>query len=245
MSQPTSTRRESLTEASPAPRDMSYLGLDSFDAGIARCRTSKCGRPSDSLLFLVDRLATQLLGLGAGVEPRRLTALTSTPLPAFRAYLAGREASRTGREEAAAELVSRRIGTGLELRPGGTWLGARDARREWRSQKFDRVRALGSRIRRSSAAPIARCSTSPEFIGRVGRRCSRSGTRRVCLPRLARGREGLGKAYLSYGALAGLDSALQTADDSFRHGWRLDSTTSGDAALDRPGAPVVESCSHG
>ena len=34
--------------------------------------------PPDSLLFLVDRLATQLLGLSAGVEPRRLTALTST-----------------------------------------------------------------------------------------------------------------------------------------------------------------------
>ena len=51
---------------------------------------------------------------------------------------------------------------------------------------------------------------------------------------------GLGKAYLSHGALAGLDSGLQAADDSFRHGWRLDSTPLGDAALGRSGAPVVE-----
>jgi serine/threonine protein kinase len=45
--------------------------------------------PVDSLPRLVDRLAASLLALGAGEEEQRLEALTSTSLPALRAYLDG------------------------------------------------------------------------------------------------------------------------------------------------------------
>src|SRR6185369_9546152 len=46
--------------------------------------------PADSLSTLLDRLAVRLLVLGAGVDPSRLFSITSSSLPAIRAYLAGR-----------------------------------------------------------------------------------------------------------------------------------------------------------
>ncbi|HSJ32573.1 MAG TPA: hypothetical protein VK933_14125, partial [Longimicrobiales bacterium] len=52
---------------------------------------------ADSLLVLVDGLAAQLLGLGAGEEGERLFVLGNTPLPAVHSYLAGRIAERSGR----------------------------------------------------------------------------------------------------------------------------------------------------
>ena len=51
---------------------------------------------ADSLAQLVDRLAGTLLVLGAGEEEQRLAALTSTSLPALRAYLDGEALLRRG-----------------------------------------------------------------------------------------------------------------------------------------------------
>lgn len=62
----------------------------------SRAQQSSVQGPADSLLPLVDRLAAQLLTLGAG-EGQRLDAATSTSLPALRAYLEGRAAYRRGR----------------------------------------------------------------------------------------------------------------------------------------------------
>ena len=52
--------------------------------------------PADSLTALVDRLAAQLLALTSGEERHRLAALTTTSLPALRAWLNGRAAHRRG-----------------------------------------------------------------------------------------------------------------------------------------------------
>ena len=57
----------------------------------------------DSLPYLVDRLTGQLLALGAAVQSQRLSSLTSTSLPAIRAYLAGQAAFRNGRFEEAVQ----------------------------------------------------------------------------------------------------------------------------------------------
>jgi hypothetical protein len=51
---------------------------------------------ADSLTQLVDRLAANLLALGAGEEEQRLAGLTSTSLPALRAYLDGEALLRRG-----------------------------------------------------------------------------------------------------------------------------------------------------
>ena len=57
--------------------------------------------PADSLPVLVDRLTAQLEALGAGEAAPRLTALTSTSLPALRAYLDGQALYRAARTTAA------------------------------------------------------------------------------------------------------------------------------------------------
>jgi serine/threonine-protein kinase len=64
----------------------------------------------DSLPYLVDRLAGQLLALDAGLQSQRLASLTSASLPAIRAYLAGRAAFRAGENFAAVEHFDRAVG---------------------------------------------------------------------------------------------------------------------------------------
>jgi tetratricopeptide (TPR) repeat protein len=51
---------------------------------------------ADSLLVTVDRLVAKLLSLQAGEGPQRLEVLTTTSLPALRAYLDGQAAFRSG-----------------------------------------------------------------------------------------------------------------------------------------------------
>ena len=52
--------------------------------------------PKDSLFTMVDRLAAQLLALGAGASSQQLGSLTTTSLDALRAYLDGVAAMRRG-----------------------------------------------------------------------------------------------------------------------------------------------------
>jgi serine/threonine-protein kinase len=63
--------------------------------GATQARASAEGSV-DSLTQLVDRLAASLLVLGAGEEEQRLAGLTSTSLPALRAYLDGEALLRRG-----------------------------------------------------------------------------------------------------------------------------------------------------
>ena len=65
-------------------------------AGGATSAQATVEGPVDSLPRLVDRLAASLLALGAGEEEQRLEALTSTSLPALRAYLDGEALLRRG-----------------------------------------------------------------------------------------------------------------------------------------------------
>ena len=57
--------------------------------------------PVDSVPVMVDRLAGRLLSLSAGVTASQLASLTTTSLPAIRAYLAGRSAFRAGEPDEA------------------------------------------------------------------------------------------------------------------------------------------------
>ena len=65
--------------------------------------------PADSLPMLVDRLTAQLEALGAGEAAPRLTALTSTSLPALRAYLDGQAFYRSARTTAAMRSYSQAV----------------------------------------------------------------------------------------------------------------------------------------
>jgi tetratricopeptide (TPR) repeat protein len=70
--------------------------------GSVGARASVEGSP-DSLPRLVDRLAGQLLALAAGEGEQRLASLTSTSLPALRAYLEGQALLRRGKFPESAE----------------------------------------------------------------------------------------------------------------------------------------------
>jgi serine/threonine-protein kinase len=83
--------------------------------------------PLDSLSVLVDRLTAQLLAGEAG-EGEKLANLTSTSLPAVKAYLQGRAAYRTGRYSeavqqfrSALEVDSTFALAGLGLRSAAVW----------------------------------------------------------------------------------------------------------------------------
>ncbi|MGQ0704315.1 MAG: serine/threonine-protein kinase, partial [Gemmatimonadales bacterium] len=67
--------------------------------------------PKDSLFAMVDRLATQLLALGAGASAQQLSALTTTNPEALRAYLDGVVAYRRG----AFEVVTTRLTRAAQL----------------------------------------------------------------------------------------------------------------------------------
>jgi serine/threonine-protein kinase len=85
--------------------------------------------PADSLTRLVDQLAGKLLALGAGESDQRLASLTSTSLPALRAYLDGRVLLRRGLFEAAVAKLDQAIQldsgfalAGLAEAQAGEWL---------------------------------------------------------------------------------------------------------------------------
>jgi tetratricopeptide (TPR) repeat protein len=89
--------------------------------------------PADSLAQLVDQLTAQLLAVGAG-EQERLSALTTTSLPALRAYLAGQSLYRHARYREAAEEFERATQldsgfalAGIGLASASQWFGDPDA----------------------------------------------------------------------------------------------------------------------
>ncbi len=80
------------------------------EAGGVRAEAKVEGMP-DSLAWLVDRFAAQLVALDAGERTDRLASLTSTSLPALYAYLAGKAAHRAGQYDTAV----RHFGRALDL----------------------------------------------------------------------------------------------------------------------------------
>jgi tetratricopeptide (TPR) repeat protein len=101
----------------------------SDSAGPGDIHTSVEG-PSDSLTSLVDRLAAQLLAISAGEAEDHLAALTTTSLPALRAYLDGQAAIRRGDFALARNMFDEAIAldstfalAGLGRTVAGSWLG--------------------------------------------------------------------------------------------------------------------------
>jgi serine/threonine-protein kinase len=107
--------------------------------------------PKDSLFVLVDRLAAQLLALGAGASQQQLSSLTTTSLDALRAYLDGLAALRRGAFSTATPLLSRAVQldstfslAGLALIEADGWIRA--------PVDMNRVRRLAHQYRDRLAA---------------------------------------------------------------------------------------------
>jgi len=201
--------------------------------------------PVESLTVLVDRLAARLLGLEAGTEAGRLASLTSTSLPAIRAYLAGRAAFREGRFEDAFDrfreatvLDSTFALAALELVHAASWTAPAGADAE-------RARAL-ARAGRARLEPgdqaLVDVWTDP-LVDRIEHsRRWRAATE--AYPDRAEIWYGAGDAYYHYGGLAGLRDPSSAAAEAFRRGWALDSAhVDADSAAAR--SPIlVEPLNH-
>jgi tetratricopeptide (TPR) repeat protein len=95
--------------------------------GSTRATSSVAGR-ADSLGVMINRLTSELLAREAGETTQRVAGLTSTSLPALRAYLQGQATYRRGRYGEAVEWFDRALEqdstfalAGLGLVYAGTW----------------------------------------------------------------------------------------------------------------------------
>ena len=185
--------------------------------------------PADSLSALVDGLAARLLSVEAGVDVSRLSSITSSSLPAIRAYLSGRAAFRGGRLDEAfrqfreATLLDSTFAlAALELLHTST-LGHISAAKMlngaggWRSPAGSgSVRAIGALLD-VWAGPHP---TAPELFERWQAAVT-------AYPDRAETWYGLGDNYYHWGMLAGLSDPLGLAAEAFQRGWAIDSASAG------------------
>ena len=183
--------------------------------------------PTDSLARLVDQLTAQLLAGGAG-ESERLEKLTSTSLPALRAYLDAQAAYRHGRYpvstrefERALQLDSTFALAALGLVKAASWFGdAQTANRAsliaWRER--DR---FGPRDRALLDATIGpnypRPATYSELIAAKERYLAMAADRPEAW-------FDLGDGLFHFGPVIGRTDAVARASDAFRRAIALDSS---------------------
>jgi serine/threonine-protein kinase len=200
---------------------------------------------ADSLPALVDGLAARLLSIEAGTEASRLSSLTSSSLPAIRAYLAGRAAFRNGRLDEAFErfLEATRLDStfalaALELVHVSTWVNSSsdDAERGKRLALAARDR-LGA-----SDQALLDVWTGPQPT--IPERLERWAAAARAYPDRAEIWYGLGDAYYHYGLLAGLDDPLRLAAKAFRRGWVLDSMSGTDSLTPAHSPIFAEPLAH-
>jgi tetratricopeptide (TPR) repeat protein len=184
--------------------------------------------PADSLSAIVDRLAAGLLSLEAGVDVSQFSSITSSSLPAIRAFLSGRAAFRGGRLDEAfrqfreATLLDSTFAlAALELLHTSTWVnfGSEDAQRGRRLALAGRERlSPGDRVLLDAWA--GRHPTAPELFQRWQ-------AASTAYPDRAETWYALGDNYYHWGMLAGLGDPLRLAADAFQRGWAIDSASSG------------------
>jgi serine/threonine-protein kinase len=189
--------------------------------------------PADSLPALVDRLAVQLLGGGAGLDDDRLASLTSASFPAIRAYLDGRAAFRRGRRDQALiqfrkalSLDSNFALAGLELARVAAWAGTEEDTRLGTQRALAGRQRLGASDRAYLDAWAATSHDASELFQVWNAAVTAQ-------PNRAETWYSLGDIYFHVGALAGIEDALVRAEAAFRQGWRLDSAASA-GVLDEP-----------
>ncbi len=186
--------------------------------------------PVDSLSMLVNRLAGQLLILEAGTEASRPSPLTTTSMPAIRAYLAGRAAFRKGLPYDAARhyreatvLDSTFALAALELVHASNWTGdsEEDAERGKRLALAGRGR-LGASDQALLDVWAVPLPTIPDRL----RRWHAAARAYPDRPEIW---YGLGDTYYHVGMKGGVDDPLRLAAGAFQRGWELESASETDS----------------
>jgi DNA-binding SARP family transcriptional activator len=188
--------------------------------------------PVDSVEFLIDRLAGQLLGMSAGVADFRLASLAGASLPAIRTYLRGLAEWRRGQAEASREhfrdalasdstfaLAALGYARALLVVGGG-------------SAEFERARsvALANQAQLSSADRELMNVTRLQWESSAEHfRVSNSAV--VRYPTAPDLWYSLGDTFYRDGVAAGIDSSFDLANVALRRGRQLDSVSAVDASV--------------
>ncbi len=211
--------------------------LLTLPGGRSTAHASAAG-PVDSLPVLVDRLAARLLTFVEGVDISRLS-MTSSSLPAIRAFLAGRAAFRKGnlgeafrQFREATVLDSTFALAALELVHASVWVGgawSEDAQRGKRLAQAGRNR-LNPGDRALLDAWDMDDFTGPEWIN-AWQAASQAN------PDRAEIWYELGDVYYHNGGRVGLDDPLRLAAEAFQRGWAIASANGADSLA--PGRSLI------
>jgi serine/threonine-protein kinase len=182
--------------------------------------------PTDSLLALVDRLATKVLLLRAGEEQQRVASLTTNSLPALRAYLEAHAAYRRGQYADATRQFHQAVMldstfalAGIQLFTAAGWYGSEESRElGYRVASRHRDR-LSQQDRLLLDASNPNIESSPSTAERL--RAAERYTELV--PDSRDGWQILGDALYHYGPLLGLEQSLPRAQAAIERALELDS----------------------
>jgi serine/threonine-protein kinase len=207
----------------------SLLSVASGDPGVQ----ASVEGSTDSLTALVDGLTAELLARGAGESRQRLAALTSTSLPALRAYLEGQATYRSGRYIAAERL----FGEAIDLDPSFALaaLGLVSAR-YWTQGGFDQGAisiAWSHRERLSERdGALLTAMAGPDFPhGSPYAETFAAFLRAVdSAPDRPEAWYWLGESYYHNAQALGYADAHRRAEDAFHRAFELDSTFSAPVA---------------
>jgi tetratricopeptide (TPR) repeat protein len=196
-------------------------------SGEVRARATTQG-PHDELPELVDRLVGELLALSAGHDTQRLANLTSTSLPALRAYLEGQALHRRGRYREAVQSFRQALdmdttfalaGLGLAdaagFVPGFPGLG-RGLHLAWLSRERLSIRdhaLLTAKVGPRYPDPTPTVETIAAWYRALD-----------LMPDRAEVWYNLGDSYFHDGSLIGLEDWQARAAEKFRRAIALDST---------------------
>jgi serine/threonine-protein kinase len=192
--------------------------------GSVRARATAEGSP-DSLTQLVDRLAATLLALGSGEGEQRLAALTSTSLPALRAYLDGEALLRRGNFGGA----SQKFLQAFQLDSTFALAGVGEARAiEWAGGSDVPIKAAWRNRDRLSPRDLARLTANlgVRYPAPPGARDEVEAAEHLVevAPDSPDAWYKLGDNLFHYGALAALPEALPRAAAAFARSLALDSS---------------------
>lgn len=181
----------------------------------------------DDLSALIDRLVARLLSETAGEEPQRLALLTSTSLPALRAYLEGQAAYRGGKYADAIEKYARALdfdstfalaALGMSFADG--WVGVGYPRERGRRLAWQHRQRLSARDRTLLLAHVGptypRPSTIREQLGATEEAL------RLAPDRVELWYE-LGDIHFHWGRIIGGPDWERRAEDALRRAVELDS----------------------
>jgi serine/threonine-protein kinase len=190
--------------------------------------TASVEGPLDSLTRLVDALVAGLLAGAAGESSQRLSALTSTSLPALRAFLEGQADYRRGAYEIALNSYRRAVAidstfalAGLGLRNAAIWsaysgdVGPQGLALAWRYR--DRLSTHDKTFLAAAAGP--RYPAPASYAERLVA-WEHAVTE---MPDRAEAWFELGDLYVHWGPLLDLDAALDRSVAAFRRALELDS----------------------